>query len=155
MGFTTTKAKSRFVFLFSDPIIVGLIGSFFSFLRFRFLRAVSILANLRYYIIDTFALKSAVLHIPERKHYKFVTTAVTLFLATRYLVPGIILYILFGVYVFTFFAGTQPLVLFKITPLSHLRPPFACILNHYGHARQRRRASARCGEAPLWGMYRK
>ena len=33
--------------------------------------------------------------------------------------------------------------------LSHLRPRFAYILDHYGRARSRRRASARHGEDPL------
>ena len=36
--------------------------------------------------------------------------------------------------------------------LSHLRPRFAYILDHYGHARRRRRASARRGEAPLYSI---
>ena len=33
---------------------------------------------------------------------------------------------------------------------SHLRPRFAYILDHYGHARSRKRASARRGESPLY-----
>ena len=36
-----------------------------------------------------------------------------------------------------------------LTVLSHLRPRFADIPDNYGHARSRRRASARHGEAPL------
>ena len=37
--------------------------------------------------------------------------------------------------------------MYPLAILSHLRPPFAYILDHYGRARSRRRA--RRGEAPL------
>ena len=49
---------------------------------------------------------------------------------------------------YLFYMHPQGSTYIILTLLSHLRPRFSYVLGHYGHARSRRRASARRGDPP-------